>query len=216
MIVVREPLVEDPLIAAGVLPAEADTRQIVLSDITVCKAPGSNDAATYPNPTVLPPAVCCASGTSTPTGVGTRPDGGVAAGVSRGAFRRSAGHAPGGRFPGAAAQGRGTLEVRLNGTTTYSSGDRVGRSTLRYGCDTFPNDDEPIWEVHAGGVHFATFPAPTLGTEQGMTDIVALGDAVNTAARLASLAGAGEVIASLETSRQRAMRIPRARGAPST
>lgn len=47
-------IVNDPheaaLIEAGVLPGEAETRQVVLSDITVCKAPGSNDAATYPNP----------------------------------------------------------------------------------------------------------------------------------------------------------------------
>lgn len=48
MIVVSEPAIEASLIAAGVLPGAADTRQLVLSDITVCKAPGTNDAATYP------------------------------------------------------------------------------------------------------------------------------------------------------------------------
>jgi FtsP/CotA-like multicopper oxidase with cupredoxin domain len=38
---------EAPLQAAGTLPSAADTKQIVLSDMTVCKAPGHNDAATY-------------------------------------------------------------------------------------------------------------------------------------------------------------------------
>lgn len=57
MIVVSEPAIEGPLIAPpGVLPGAADTRQLVLSDITICKAPTMNDAATYPNPTLLPMA----------------------------------------------------------------------------------------------------------------------------------------------------------------
>ena len=38
---------EEALQAAGVIPAAADTRTIVLSDITVCKAIGSNDTLTY-------------------------------------------------------------------------------------------------------------------------------------------------------------------------
>ena len=38
---------EAPLIAAGTLPSASDTRTLVLTDITVCKAPGGNDAATY-------------------------------------------------------------------------------------------------------------------------------------------------------------------------
>ncbi|MBG0568415.1 multicopper oxidase domain-containing protein [Actinoplanes aureus] len=52
MIVVNDPH-EAALIAADVLPGAADTRQLVLSDITVCKAPGSNDTATYPDPTTM-------------------------------------------------------------------------------------------------------------------------------------------------------------------
>mgnify|MGYP003576710770 CR=1 FL=1 len=44
-------IVEDPhsaaLEAAGVIPGPDDTRTLVLSDITVCKAPGSNDGATF-------------------------------------------------------------------------------------------------------------------------------------------------------------------------
>lgn len=45
-------IVEDPdepkLIALNVLPDAFRTRTLVLSDITVCKAPGRNDAVTYP------------------------------------------------------------------------------------------------------------------------------------------------------------------------
>lgn len=52
MIVVSEPAVEAAL--AGVLPTPANTHRLALSDITVCKAPGSNDAATYVNPTTIP------------------------------------------------------------------------------------------------------------------------------------------------------------------
>ena len=45
-IVIADPN-EPALITAGRLPSAADTRTLVLSDITVCKASGSNDAATY-------------------------------------------------------------------------------------------------------------------------------------------------------------------------
>ena len=56
MIVVADPN-EATLIASGVIPGEADTRQLVLSDITVCKAPGMNNSATYVDPmTVFPMA----------------------------------------------------------------------------------------------------------------------------------------------------------------
>ncbi len=46
MIVVRDPN-EAALQASGTLPSAAQTRPIVLSDTTVCKKPGTNDAATY-------------------------------------------------------------------------------------------------------------------------------------------------------------------------
>ncbi|QPD03894.1 MAG: hypothetical protein Nkreftii_001668 [Candidatus Nitrospira kreftii] len=39
--------VTDPHQLAGVLPSAAQTKTLVLSDITVCKAPGSNDLATF-------------------------------------------------------------------------------------------------------------------------------------------------------------------------
>jgi FtsP/CotA-like multicopper oxidase with cupredoxin domain len=46
MIVVRDPS-EAALQASGVLPSASQTRPLVLSDLTVCKKPGTNDAATY-------------------------------------------------------------------------------------------------------------------------------------------------------------------------
>jgi FtsP/CotA-like multicopper oxidase with cupredoxin domain len=46
MILVKDPN-EVPLQKAGVLPPQSQTRPIVLSDTTVCKKKGSNDAATY-------------------------------------------------------------------------------------------------------------------------------------------------------------------------
>src|SRR3954454_23866541 len=46
MIVVTDPN-EAALIASGTLPSAADTRQIVLSDMTVCKAVGQNPAHTF-------------------------------------------------------------------------------------------------------------------------------------------------------------------------
>jgi FtsP/CotA-like multicopper oxidase with cupredoxin domain len=45
-IIVTDPW-EDELQAEGVLPPAPQTRTLALSDITVCKAPGSNDTATY-------------------------------------------------------------------------------------------------------------------------------------------------------------------------
>ncbi len=46
MIVVTDPN-EAALQASGTLPSAADTKPIVLSDTTVCKAPGTNDTMTY-------------------------------------------------------------------------------------------------------------------------------------------------------------------------
>jgi FtsP/CotA-like multicopper oxidase with cupredoxin domain len=49
MIIVTDPN-DAKLIRRGTLPPASQTRQLVLSDTTVCKAPGSNDSVTYPNP----------------------------------------------------------------------------------------------------------------------------------------------------------------------
>lgn len=54
MIVVTHP--NEALIPAGTLPSAANTHQLVLSDITVCKAAMMNDAETYVDPTTLPMA----------------------------------------------------------------------------------------------------------------------------------------------------------------
>jgi FtsP/CotA-like multicopper oxidase with cupredoxin domain len=48
-IIVTDPN-EAALIATGVIPGAAQTRTLALSDITVCKTPGTNDAETYANP----------------------------------------------------------------------------------------------------------------------------------------------------------------------
>ena len=48
-IIVRDPN-EAALQASGTLPPADQTKPLVLSDTTVCKAPGTNDAVTYPNP----------------------------------------------------------------------------------------------------------------------------------------------------------------------
>jgi FtsP/CotA-like multicopper oxidase with cupredoxin domain len=39
---------DEILVGAGVLPDHTNTRTLILADTTVCKAPGSNDAATFP------------------------------------------------------------------------------------------------------------------------------------------------------------------------
>ena len=52
------------------------------------------------------------------------------------------------------------------------------------------------WVPVGAGVHTGTAFVGAVGTVGGMTDIVALGDDVNVAARLAAQAGPGEVIVS--------------------
>jgi FtsP/CotA-like multicopper oxidase with cupredoxin domain len=56
MIVVKDPN-EDPLQSVGTLPSDSQTFPIVLSDTTVCKAPGANDTHTYNDKTDGTPAV---------------------------------------------------------------------------------------------------------------------------------------------------------------
>src|SRR5262245_48847825 len=51
--VITDPMNEPPLIMNGVIPGAADTLQLVLSDLTVCKAQGSNASITY-DPNVTP------------------------------------------------------------------------------------------------------------------------------------------------------------------
>jgi FtsP/CotA-like multicopper oxidase with cupredoxin domain len=49
-------IVTDPALEAASTGLPADTLQLVLSDITACKAVGSNDASTYADPSLLPVA----------------------------------------------------------------------------------------------------------------------------------------------------------------
>jgi adenylate cyclase len=53
-----------------------------------------------------------------------------------------------------------------------------------------------LWLPVGAGVHTGTAFVGTVGTQDGVTDFTALGDAVNTAARLSSVAGAGELLIS--------------------
>ncbi|HUE95835.1 MAG TPA: adenylate/guanylate cyclase domain-containing protein [Longimicrobiaceae bacterium] len=58
---------------------------------------------------------------------------------------------------------------------------------------------EGPWVSLGVGVHTGTAYVGAVGSEGGVNDIVALGNTVNTAARLASMAAAGEVIVSRDT-----------------
>jgi FtsP/CotA-like multicopper oxidase with cupredoxin domain len=68
---------EAALIGANVLPPVANTLQLVLSDVTVCKAVGSNDLQTYPSATTLPwvgnTATIPPGGAPTPVQTGSTP-----------------------------------------------------------------------------------------------------------------------------------------------
>jgi adenylate cyclase len=54
-------------------------------------------------------------------------------------------------------------------------------------------DDEP-WVPVGAGVHTGRAYVGAVGSEGLVTDVTALGDSVNTTARLASAAGAGEIL----------------------
>lgn len=58
------------------------------------------------------------------------------------------------------------------------------------------DDPEGPWIPLGVGVHTGTAFVGSVGSEGGATDITVLGDAANTAARLASSAGAGEILIS--------------------
>lgn len=58
------------------------------------------------------------------------------------------------------------------------------------------SDQDGPWIPVGAGVHTGTAFVGSVGTPGGVTGITALGDAVNTAARLASQAGPGEIIVS--------------------
>lgn len=56
----------------------------------------------------------------------------------------------------------------------------------------------PAWAPVGAGVHLGTVFVGVVGSDEGVTDITALGDPMNATARLASAAAAGEVLVSEE------------------
>ena len=83
----------------------------------------------------------------------------------------------------------------LAGPEHPSAAVRAGRTLLRA---TGHGDPGGPWLPIGIGIHTGTAFVGSVGGE-GVTDITALGDAVNTAARLASAAGPGEVLVSEAT-----------------
>lgn len=131
MIVVADPH-EAALIASGVLPGPAGTKQLVLSDITVCKSPGSNDATTYPDPTTIPVpdrpewlSGATSQGGPTPVGLCEIPPAGSAQGDHGGpaAASYAAGEIPSIVLPGQTNEGQTVL---TNGMVV---GGRAGTPT---------------------------------------------------------------------------------------
>jgi adenylate cyclase len=74
----------------------------------------------------------------------------------------------------------------------------AAKSILR---ETGHEDPSGPWLPVGVGVHTGTAFVGSVSAEGGQTEITALGDAVNTAARLASTAGTGEVVVSDESRR---------------
>jgi adenylate cyclase len=62
-------------------------------------------------------------------------------------------------------------------------------------------DADGPWVPVGAGVHTGEAFVGAVGSEQGLTDITTLGDAPNTAARLAGSAATGEIVVSVEASR---------------
>jgi adenylate cyclase len=83
----------------------------------------------------------------------------------------------------------------LAGSEHLRAAVRAGRGLLRA---TGHTDAGGPWLPVGVGIHTGTAYVGSVGGE-GVTDITALGDAVNTAARLASTAGPGEVLVSEAT-----------------
>jgi len=74
MIIVRDPN-ETALVSTGVLPGPADTKQLALSDMTVCKTPGTNPTHTYDDNTDGTPGVTQPwAGSAAPNALPAQPD----------------------------------------------------------------------------------------------------------------------------------------------
>jgi adenylate cyclase len=85
------------------------------------------------------------------------------------------------------------------------AGERYPRKAVEAGIEmlrvTGHSDSRTPWLPIGVGIHTGTAYLGAVGSHSGMSDITALGDAVNTAARLASQARYGEVLVSAETCR---------------
>ncbi len=122
MIVVTDPN-EAALQQAGQIPSAADTKQIVLSDATVCKAPGTNDTQTYssslpwvgggalPNQLGPTPKTLCEAPTAIDEDGNALPSGYQAGDIP--AIQRNAG-------------GPGPLSPHNEGQTVLTNGKNVG------------------------------------------------------------------------------------------
>lgn len=69
------------------------------------------------------------------------------------------------------------------------------------------SDPEGPWVPVGAGVHTGEAFVGAVGSEQGLTDITALGDTPNTASRLASSAAEGEIIVSEDTAEAAGLEI---------
>ena len=65
------------------------------------------------------------------------------------------------------------------------------------------------WVSIGVGVHTGTAYVGAVGTEEGLTNVTALGDAVNVAARLSSLAGPGEMLVSQDAASAAGLQVER-------
>lgn len=84
---------------------------------------------------------------------------------------------------------------------SYTGGDHArkaiegGRRLIEAVARSNASESGPI--PAGGGVHTGTAYVGAIGSSEEISDFTALGDAVNTTARLASLAGAGELLVSI-------------------
>lgn len=80
-----------------------------------------------------------------------------------------------------------------------ASAIRAGRAILD---GVGPRGSSPAWLPVGVGIHTGLTYIGVLGTEGGQLDFTGVGDVVNTAARLGSVAGAGELLVSDATARR--------------
>lgn len=85
--------------------------------------------------------------------------------------------------------------------------DKAVRAAQELLHATGHNEDSDPWIPVGIGVHTGTSFVGAVGSEDGVTSITALGDAVNVAARLSSQAGPGEILLGEETYRAAGLEV---------